>query len=96
VYTIIVTNNRDLEIKTNRFDQMCSTITNNKTRKDTQILFYKAMAVPILTYGSEIYIYIYIYTTRKRKQEARTESAEIKFLRNVTGYTIKGKIKKNA
>jgi hypothetical protein len=26
---------------------------NNTTRKDTQIKFYKAMAVPLLIYGSE-------------------------------------------
>jgi hypothetical protein len=51
-YTIIVTNNTDLEIKMNRFNQICSTIRtmNNKTRKETQIKFYKAMAISGLTY----------------------------------------------
>jgi hypothetical protein len=43
------------------------------------------MAVTILTYGSDI------STTMKRKQEARIETAEMKFLRNVAGYTIKEK-----
>jgi hypothetical protein len=56
-YIIIATNNRDLKIKMNRFNKICSTIKrtlNNKTRKDTQIKFDKAMAEPILTYESEI------------------------------------------
>jgi hypothetical protein len=29
---------------------------NPKTKKDTQIKFYKAMGVPVLTYGSEIWV----------------------------------------
>jgi hypothetical protein len=35
---------------------MCSIIrkSNNKTRKETHETFYKAMAVPMLTHGSEI------------------------------------------
>jgi DNA modification methylase len=47
---ITVYNNTDLEIKRNRFNQMCSTIRtmNNKTRKETQINFYTAMAVSTL------------------------------------------------
>jgi hypothetical protein len=64
----------------NIFNQMCSTIRrtlNYRTRKDTQIKFYKAMAVPILTYGSEI------STITKKKQEGKTETAEMKFLRSV-------------
>jgi hypothetical protein len=38
-------------------NQMCSTIgrtLNDKTTKDTHIKLYKAVAVPTLTYGSEI------------------------------------------
>jgi hypothetical protein len=41
-YTITASNNTDLEIKMNRFNQMCSTMRrtlNNKTRKETQIKF---------------------------------------------------------
>jgi hypothetical protein len=43
-YTIAVKNNTDLEIKMNRFNQMCSAIRvtlNNKIRKDIQIYFIK-------------------------------------------------------
>jgi hypothetical protein len=38
------------------------------------------MAVPTITYGSDIWI----ITT---KREAKTEIAEMKFLRSVAGYT---------
>jgi hypothetical protein len=56
---------------------MCSTISimNSKTRKDTEIKSYRAMVVFILTYGSEIW-------TKTKKQEAKTETAKIKFLRS--------------
>jgi hypothetical protein len=38
-----------------RFNQKFSTIRRNSiTRKNTQIQFDEAMAIPILTYGSEI------------------------------------------
>jgi hypothetical protein len=56
-YTI-VTNNRDLEKKINRFNQLCSTIRriqNNKTIKDIQIKFYTAMSLSTLTYASKIW-----------------------------------------
>jgi hypothetical protein len=45
-YTITVTNNRGLEIKMNRFNQMCSTIRRaliNRTRKETQIKCYEIL-----------------------------------------------------
>jgi hypothetical protein len=53
-YTITVSNSRDLEIKMNRFNQMCSTIhrtLNIKARKERQIKFYKAVTVTTLTHG---------------------------------------------
>jgi hypothetical protein len=66
-YTIVVKNNRGLEIKMNRFNQMYSTIRrtlNNKTRKDTQKKFYKAMALSTLTFASKIW-------TITKKQEPK-------------------------
>jgi hypothetical protein len=45
-------------LKVNIFNQMSNTIgktLNNKRRKETQIKFYKAMAVPTFMYGSEIW-----------------------------------------
>jgi hypothetical protein len=38
------------------------TLNKKKTRKDTQIKFYKAMAIPTFAYGSEIW-------TLKKKTE---------------------------
>jgi hypothetical protein len=81
-YIITATKNRNLEIKINKFNQMCSTIRttlNKKTRNDTQLKIYKAMAVPTLTYGSQIWI--------TKKEEAKIERAEMKFLRSVVDYT---------
>jgi hypothetical protein len=52
-HTVTVTNNRDLKIKMNRFNRICPTISrtlNYKTRKNTKITFYKAMAVSTYTY----------------------------------------------
>jgi hypothetical protein len=84
---IRVTKNKDLDIKINRFNQMCSITRklNNKTKKETQQTFYKAMAVPILTHGSQI------LTTKN--QEAETENAEMNYLRSVARYASTGQIR---
>jgi hypothetical protein len=55
-------------------------------RVNTQIEFYNAMAVPTLTYGSEIW-------TITKKQEAKFETAEIKFLMSAAGYARKDQIR---
>jgi hypothetical protein len=56
-YAFMVTNNRDLEIQLNGFNKMCSTIRilNNKTKKDTWVKLYIAVAVPVRTYRYEIW-----------------------------------------
>jgi hypothetical protein len=43
------------------------------------------MAVPALAYGSEIWAIT-------KRQEAKIETAEMKFLRSVAGYTRKDQI----
>jgi hypothetical protein len=56
---------------------MCGTIKRtliNKTRKDTQLKFYKVMAVPVLLYGCENW-------TLNRVDRRNIETAEMKFLR---------------
>jgi hypothetical protein len=63
---------------------MCGTIRRTlnrkkKTRKDTKIKFYKAVAAPAFTYESEIW-------TFTKKQGARIETAKMDFLRSVAGY----------
>jgi hypothetical protein len=54
----------------NGFNKICNTIRtlNKKTSKDTQITFYKAMAVSILAHGSDIW-------TTTTEQEAKFETA---------------------
>jgi hypothetical protein len=78
-YKITVPNNRDFEINWNRFNQMCSTIRRtlkNKTRKETQAKFYKAMALSVLTYRSEIWI-------ATKEQAKKIKTAEMKLLRSL-------------
>jgi hypothetical protein len=55
-YTITVRNNRDLEVKMKNFTHMGSTIRtlNENTRNVTQIQFFKAMVIPVLTYKCKI------------------------------------------
>jgi len=57
-----------------------------KTRTDTQTKLYKVVARPSLLYGSETWV------TTKRDM-TRLEAAEMRFLRNVTGYTRLDKIR---
>jgi predicted DNA-binding protein (UPF0278 family) len=81
--------NKDLETKLRKFNHTCGTIRrilNKKTRKETQIKFYKVMAIPTLTYSSETW-------TLTKKQRQNIETAEMKFLRNVAGYTLKDQIR---
>jgi hypothetical protein len=52
-----------------------------KTLQRTQLKFYKMMAVPMLTYASENW-------TINRLGKRKIESAEMKFLRSVVGYTL--------
>jgi hypothetical protein len=61
---------------------MCRTIKHtltNKTRKVTQLKFYKAMAAPVLLYGSETW-------ALKRSDKRKIETSEMRFLRYVAGY----------
>jgi hypothetical protein len=54
--TISIFENKDLETKLRKCNHICGMIRrvlNKKTRKETQITFYKVMAVPTLTYSSE-------------------------------------------
>jgi hypothetical protein len=54
--------------------------TKEKTRKETNLKFYKIIAVTVLLYGSET------WTLRKRDWN-RIQAAEIKYLRTVKGCT---------
>ena len=74
--------NEDLIIKINRFNYMCGTIRRylKNTRTETKLKFYKMMAVPVLLYGSEFW-------TLTKKKEKMIETAEMRLLRNIAGYT---------
>jgi hypothetical protein len=50
---------RDVNNKIQKLQMVCGTISRtlkNKTCKDTLMKFYKTMAVPILSYGSESWV----------------------------------------
>ena len=49
-----------------------------------QIKFYKAMAVPVLMYGSVNY-------SLNRADKRKIEAAEMRFLRQTAGYTLPDK-----
>jgi hypothetical protein len=49
-----------------------------KTKKETNLKFYKIMAVTVLLYGSETW-------TMRKKDWNRIQAAEIKYLRTVKG-----------
>lgn len=74
---------KDVESKVHKFQAICGTINRtlkHKTRKDTRIKFYKTMAVPILTYGSESWI-------MNARNKSNIQAAEMRFLRSVKGCT---------
>jgi hypothetical protein len=68
---------------------MCGTIKRtliNKTRKDTQLKFHKVMAVPVLLHGCENW-------ALNRVDRRKIETAEMKFLRRVAGYTVRDEVR---
>ena len=73
----------DINNKISRFQSVCGTIHRSlkgRARKDTELKFFKVMAVPLLMYGSEAW-------TIGRREESRLQSAEMWFLRAVKGCT---------
>jgi hypothetical protein len=73
----------DLNDKLSKFKKMCEVIARTlkkKIMKETNVKFYKIMAVPVLLNGSET------WTPRKRDWN-RIQAAEMKYLRTVKGCT---------
>ncbi|KAJ4446628.1 hypothetical protein ANN_13325 [Periplaneta americana] len=67
----------DCKYKLPIFQQLCGTINRNlknKARKETQIKFYKVIAVPSLLFGSETW-------TMTAADSKKLQAAEMKFLR---------------
>jgi len=78
----------DFDKKINRFQRICGIIRKHlqKTRRGTQMKFYKVVTRPTLLYSSETWV------TTKRDM-TRLEAAEMHFLRSVKGYTRLDKIR---
>jgi hypothetical protein len=82
----------DLQNKLHEFQYMCGTIKLtliNKTRKDTQLKFYKVMAVPVLLYGCENW-------ALNRVDRRKIETTEMKSLRRVAGFTLRDEVRNSA
>ena len=50
--------NYDIGVKLDEFQTICDTIDrifSNNVRRDIELKFYKAMAVPVLSYGCELW-----------------------------------------
>ncbi|KAJ4451110.1 hypothetical protein ANN_02550 [Periplaneta americana] len=73
----------DIDRKLSKFQQLIGTIKRTlkkKVRTDTILKFYKTMAIPTLTYGSETWC----MTTQMK----RIEAAEMRLLRPIAGYSL--------
>jgi hypothetical protein len=71
----------DLNKKINKFQSICGAVSRTlirKTRKETNLKFYKVMATPVLLYGCET-------RTLKKRDWNRIQAAEMKYLRTVKG-----------
>jgi hypothetical protein len=71
----------DINVKLQRFQQICGTIKRTlagKVTKETLLRFCKIMVIPTLLHGSECW-------TLTKGQKSRLEAAEMRFLRSVAG-----------
>jgi hypothetical protein len=67
--------------KIQKFQTICGTICRTlkgKIRQDTQLIFYKVMAIPAVLHGSEAW-------TLTARDTSRIHAAEMRFLRAVKG-----------
>ncbi|XP_075210534.1 uncharacterized protein LOC142317874 [Lycorma delicatula] len=75
--------NIDIDKKLSRFEEVCDLIrrtVGKQIREETQLRFYKTMAVPILTSDSEVWVL-------QSWNELRIQVAEMRFLRAVKGIS---------
>lgn len=79
-YDISYSYENDLEQMLSRF-QTVPRVLKKKAIKYTQIKFYKVIAVPVAVYGSED-------QTLNRSERRKIETAEMSFLRHISGYTL--------
>lgn len=60
------------------------TLRANKTRRETRIKVYNTLAIPMLTYGSEVW-------ALRKTDKRRLEAAEMRFMRQTAGVTLRDK-----
>ena len=84
VFNISYCKRKEVNNKVNKFQRRCGTVSRTlkgKTQLSTQIKCYKAMAVPVLMYGSENW-------SLTRSDKRKIEAAEMRFLRPTLRYTL--------
>ncbi|XP_075214212.1 uncharacterized protein LOC142320395 [Lycorma delicatula] len=75
--------NTDVDKKLSRFGGVCGLVRrtlNKQARQEAQLRFYNTVAVPILIYGSKVWVL-------RSWDESRIQAAETRFLRAVKGCT---------
>jgi hypothetical protein len=82
----------DLNRRVQKSRNICGATRRNlnwKTRKETQLEFYKTTAAPTLLYDAEAWVI-------KKKYATKIQSAEMKFLKSVTECTGMDRMMKQA
>jgi hypothetical protein len=74
----------DINVKLQRFKHIWGTVKMTlagKVREETLLRFYKIMAIPTLSYGSECW-------ALARRQKSKLEAEKMRFLRSAAGYRL--------
>ena len=73
----------DIDKKLAKFQGICGTINRtfkHKIRRDKKLKFYKVMAIPLISSGSELW-------TLNKNQKSKIQASEMKFLSGIKGCT---------
>jgi hypothetical protein len=80
---------KDVERKVMKYNKLNCVFRRNfgkQMRKDLQIRLHNVIAKPVLLYGSECW-------TLRQKDRNRINSSQMKFIRSLTGVTLRDRIK---
>ena len=61
------------------------TLRSSKVRKETRLKVYNTLAIPMMTYGSEVW-------ALKKSDKRRITAAEMKFMRRTAGVTLRDRV----
>jgi hypothetical protein len=80
---------KDIErnLKYNKLNGVLRRNFGKQMRKDLQIRFHNVIGKPALIYGSE-------WWTLRQKDRNRINNSQMKFIRSLTGVTLRDRIKK--